>query len=113
MAESPTGLPDVVRQYQAAHDDRDVDAALRTFTEDALVHDEDQDWVGTDQIREWLTKTSTKFTYTRSLLGVEPAGAGTWVVRNRLEGDFPGNVVDLRYEFTVAGDRISRLAIAP
>jgi hypothetical protein len=35
------------------------------------------------------------------------------VGRNRLEGNFPGNVVDLRYEFTLAGDRISALTIAP
>jgi hypothetical protein len=34
-------------------------------------------------------------------------------VRNRLEGNFPGGVVDLRYEFTLSIDRISALTIAP
>ena len=32
---------------------------------------------------------------------------------NRLEGDFPGGVVDLDYRFTVDGDRIAELVIAP
>jgi len=35
------------------------------------------------------------------------------LVTNRLEGNFPGNVVDLRYEFVLTGDLISRLVIAP
>jgi len=28
-------------------------------------------------------------------------------------GDFPGSPVDLRYRFTVEGDKIARLEIAP
>jgi hypothetical protein len=37
----------------------------------------------------------------------------TWLIRNRLEGNFPGNVVDLRYRFELAGDLITALVIAP
>ena len=36
-----------------------------------------------------------------------------WVATNRLEGDFPGGVVDLAYRFTLRGDRIAGLHIAP
>lgn len=106
-------VPSVITAYQAAHDQHDVDAAVATFTEDALVHDEDQDWAGVEQIRQWLMKTSTEYTFTRTLLGVEPNGSDSWLVRNRLEGNFPGGVVDLRYAFTLDGDRIARLSIAP
>ena len=106
-------LPAAIATYQAAHDRHDVDAALGAFTEDAAVHDEDQDWVGIDQIRQWLVKTSTEYTFTRTLLDVERAGVDGWLVRNRLEGNFPGGVVDLRYEFTLDGQNISRLSIAP
>jgi hypothetical protein len=35
------------------------------------------------------------------------------VIRNRLEGNFPGNIVDLDYRFTLEGDRIASLTIAP
>jgi ketosteroid isomerase-like protein len=113
MSAEAIKLPDPVTTYRAAHDRHDVDTALSTFTQDAVVHDEDQDWVGREQIRQWLVKTSTEFTFTRTLLGAEPSGADSWYVRNRLEGDFPGGIVDLRYEFTVDGGLISRLSIAP
>jgi hypothetical protein len=106
-------IPSVIAEYQAAHDRHDIAVALATFTEDAVVRDEDQDWAGVDQIRQWLVKTSTEYTFTRTLLGVEPTGIDSWLVRNRLEGNFPGGVVDLRYEFKLDGELIARLAIAP
>jgi hypothetical protein len=113
MSAQPIQLPAVVTTYQDAHDRHDVDGALDTFADDAVVHDEDQDWVGREQVREWLMKTSSEFTFTRTLLGAEPVSADSWLVRNRLEGNFPGGVVDLRYEFTVDSDLISRLSITP
>ena len=113
MTTSTDQMPAVIEAYQASHDRHDVDGALATFTDDAVVHDEDQDWVGIEQIRQWLVKTSSEYTFTRTLLGVESTGASSWLVRNRLEGNFPGGVVDLRYEFTIDGERISRLSIAP
>ena len=106
-------LPSIITAYQAAHDQHDIDAALATFTEDAVVHDEDRDWAGVDQIRQWLVKTSTEYTFTRTLLGAEPSGTDSWLLRNRLEGNFPGGVVDLRYEFKLDGERIAGLVIAP
>ena len=113
MSTQPIELPAVVATYQAAHDGHDVDAALSTFTQNAVVHDEDQDWVGPEQIRQWLVKTSTEYIFTRTLLGVEFSGTDSWLVRNRLEGNFPGGVVELRYEFTVEGGLITRLSITP
>ncbi|MDX6287138.1 MAG: hypothetical protein QOG53_2623 [Frankiales bacterium] len=113
MSAQPIQLPAAVTTYQAAHDRHDVDTALTTFTQDAVVHDEDHDWVGHEQIRQWLVKTSTEYTFTRALLGVESSGSESWLVRNRLEGNFPGGVVDLRYEFTIDSGLISRLSIAP
>ena len=60
--------------------------------------------------RPWIPGLST---FTRTLLDVEHAGRDSWRVRNRLEGNFPGGVVDLRYQFTLEGANISRLSIAP
>jgi hypothetical protein len=113
MSTQPIELPAVVATYQAAHDEHDVEAALSTFTQNAVVHDEDHDWVGPEQIRQWLVKTSAEYIFTRTLLGVEFSGVDSWLVRNRLEGNFPGGVVELRYEFTVEGGLITRLSIAP
>ena len=50
MSPQAIQLPAAVTTYQAAHDRHDVDAALATFTDNALVHDEDQDWVGREQM---------------------------------------------------------------
>jgi hypothetical protein len=108
-----TTLPDVIQRYQDAHDAQDVEAALATFTAGATVHDDGQSWSTPNEIRQWLTKTSTEFTYTRALISAEQTGDGSWEVRNRLEGNFPGGVVDLRYQFELDRDRIARLTIAP
>ena len=106
-------IPEVIQRYQDAHDRHDVEGALAAFSAEATVHDEGQQWRGKTEIRNWLNKTSSEYTFTRIHLGVEMAGAGLWEVRNRLTGNFPGNVVDLRYRFALDGDRITNLIIAP
>jgi hypothetical protein len=106
-------VPDIIRRYFEAHDRRDTDAALATFESDGTVLDDGHQYAGSDEIRHWLSKASTEFTYTRTLVDAAPSGAGNWLVVNHLEGNFPGGVVDLRYQFVLNGDRISRLVIAP
>ncbi len=106
-------LPDVVGRYQDAHDRDDVDATLATFTPTATVKDDGHEYHGPDEIRDWLARASTQFTYTRTLTGAEAIDANTWLVTNHLEGNFPGGVVDLRYRFVLTDDLISGLEIAP
>jgi hypothetical protein len=116
-------LPDAVRRYQDAHDRHDTDVALSAFTADATVVDDGRTMRGTGQIRDWLANVAREFTFTRTFVGAESSGvqdrgaetsgSGIWVVHNRLEGDFPGGVADLSYRFTVSGDLISELVIAP
>ena len=114
---SPTStepdVPAVIDRYLRAHDRRDTDAALSTFAANATVVDDGQRYVGADRIREWLANASTQFSYTRTLTGVDAVDADTWLVTNRLEGDFPGGVVDLGYRFRLVGDAIAELLIAP
>jgi hypothetical protein len=108
-----TALPQAVGEYQDAHDRDNVDAALATFAPAATVKDDGHEYHGLDEIRDWLARASTEFTYTRTLIGAEAVDANTWLVTNHLEGDFPGGVVDLRYRFVLAGGLISELEIAP
>ena len=105
--------PEVVRQYQDAHDRRDTETALATFAIGATVHDDGHDYQGLDEIRTWLSSASTKWSYARTLVSAQAVDANTWLVVNHLEGDFPGGVVDLRYRFELSGDRISSLSIVP
>ena len=106
-------IPEVIQRYQDAHDRHDLEGALAAFSAEATVNDEGQQWRGTTEIRSWLNKTSSEYTFTRTLLSVEAAGGGLWEVRNRLTGNFPGNVVDLRYRFARHGDEITNVSIAP
>jgi hypothetical protein len=106
-------VPEVISRYQAAHDRRDTAAALSAFAPEARVVDEDREYRGADEIGDWLAHAASEYTFTRSFVRAEATGAGTWLVVNHLEGDFPGGVVDLRYQFVVVGDLITELVIAP
>jgi ketosteroid isomerase-like protein len=105
--------PEVVGLYQEAHDRGDTEAAMSAFTADARVVDEDREYRGSDEIRQWLHATASEFTYTRAFVSAETLAPDTWLVVNHIEGDFPGGVVDLRFRFVLAGELISELVIAP
>jgi hypothetical protein len=64
-------------------------------------------------IRHWLARASTEFTYTRTLLDGKAVDSNSWLITNRLEGNFPGGIVDLRYQFVLKDDLIAELVIAP
>jgi hypothetical protein len=106
-------LPEVIARYQGAHDRHDTAVALSAFTRDAKVADDGREYNGTDEIRDWLATAASEYTFTRTLVSAEPVGSGGWLVVNHLEGNFPGGVVDLRYQFVLTGDLISELVIAP
>jgi hypothetical protein len=106
-------IPSAILRYFDAHDRRDTEAALATFTPDATVIDDGHEYTGSHRIRRWLAEASTEFTYTRALVESNAIDACTWEVRNNLRGNFPGGVVDLRYRFVLSHDLISELVIAP
>ena len=56
---------------------------------------------------------ASRFAYTTEILGTESDGPDRHVVTARLTGNFPGSTVVLRHDFTLAGERIARLVIAP
>lgn len=109
----PTELPDLIRSFMAAHIARDADAAVTAFTPDAVITDEGHSFRGTDQVHEFLRTAGSEFTYTTEVLGAERSDDEHWAVLIRIEGDFPGGVADLTYQFTFDGDRVSELHIAP
>ncbi|MGY1714723.1 nuclear transport factor 2 family protein [Geodermatophilus sp. SYSU D01106] len=109
----PAELPAPVRGYLAAHTARDVDTALAAFTPDAVVTDEGHTHRGTEEVRRWLAEAGTAFTFTTELVGARRVDATRWIAVQRLEGDFPGGVAELQYRFTMAGDLVAELVIAP
>ncbi|HEX3929318.1 MAG TPA: zinc-dependent alcohol dehydrogenase family protein [Nocardioides sp.] len=110
---SGPALPPAVSSYLRGDRARDLDVALGAFAATASVTDQDQTYLGVGRIEQWLTTTWALFSYTVAPLSSETDEDGTVVVRVRLEGDFPGAVVDLDYRFTLHDSQIAALEITP
>lgn len=105
-------LPPVIQGYFAADRDGDIDALANCFAADAIVRDEGRDHVGIDAILAWKAGASRAYRYTSTPFAIADKDGRT-IVTSRLEGDFPGSPIDLRYLFRFAGDRIAALEIRP
>ena len=110
-AAEPIDLPSPVAAYFAA-DTTGAEAVAQCFTDGAVVIDERREHRGRTTIAQWKAEASAKFRYTVERLGVHVSGDQTTVI-GRVTGDFPGSPVELQYRFTLEGDKIARLEIAP
>jgi|SRR6185312_15373096 len=108
-----TAVPDVITRYFKADARRDINAIIALFTEDAVVIDEGQTRRGTAEIQDWQEGPASQYQYTTEVLATKATGEDRFLVTGRLEGNFPGGTADLKWRFTVAGDRICYLEIAP
>lgn len=99
-------LPSTITSYLAQ-------PALSLYADDAVVTDDGKTYCGRDEIAVWLETAASEYTYTTELVATRQVDANTWVAVNHLEGNFPGGTVDLQYTFTLEGDLITRLVIAP
>ena len=108
-----TKVPDVVSRYFERDTHRDIDSIVGLFAHDATVIDEREEHHGTAEIRAWQTGAASKYTYTTEITGTEALGPDRYLVTGRLTGDFPGGTADLNWDFTIAGQQITRLTIAP
>jgi hypothetical protein len=110
---APDDLPDMITTYLLAHRTRELDTAIAHYTADAVVTDEGHDHHGPEEIRAWLARSATEYTYTTTITAAYRADDRHFDVLQRLQGDFPGGVVDLHFRFTLRDGRIARLVIAP
>ncbi|WP_405577294.1 nuclear transport factor 2 family protein [Streptomyces sp. NBC_01190] len=113
MPADAADLPEVVQRYLKAHNERDTAGASATLTEGATVVDDGRTYEGIPAIEQWLDRAASEYTYTTTFLGAACDGPDRCTVTQRLEGDFPGGVVDLHYRFTLDQGLISHLVIAP
>jgi len=105
-------LPEAVHGFVDGWQGRDADKVKTLFTEDAVVSDEGHTHRGLSEISTWVDQTIDLFTTTLTFLGArevdDMVGASY-----RLQGDFPGGVVDLEYQFWLAEDgRITKMDFA-
>jgi hypothetical protein len=104
-------LPQPIADYFKA-DLVDDNAVAQCFTENAVVQDEGHTYHGRAAIKNWKADTAAKFQYTTELLALERQAEKS-VVTCRLEGNFPGSPVSLRFCFELAGDKIASLEVIP
>lgn len=104
-------LPQPIAAYFAA-DQLDADALAQCFVEGAVVKDEGRTYTGLDAIRKWKTDVAAKFTYTTEPLESADKN-GMTIVTSRLNGNFPGSPVNLRFFFRLERDKIAFLEVIP
>jgi SnoaL-like domain len=104
-------LPSTIARFIEASNARDVDGAVGCFASDAMVEDEGRTHRGVEEVRAWKRETEERFVYTIEPSAVESRGGHT-VVTGTLAGNFPGSPVELKYDFTLAGDAITSLRIS-
>lgn len=100
-------LPEVIVSYLDRRTSGDPTSAADLFTEDAIVSDEGHTYRGRDSIREWIRESLTKYQYTVTFLAAQSED-DRFTVTNRLQGNFPGGVVDLTYTFRLTDDAAIR-----
>jgi hypothetical protein len=107
-------LPEAITTYLDARASTEPSDPIAVFADDARVTDEDKSYVGRPAIAEWIHRSSTEYEFTTTFLSAEQDGRD-YIVTNRLDGNFPGNTIDLRNRFTLhpANGLIVSLTIAP
>ena len=110
-AVDPTELPEIITSYLTAHQARDLDAAISCYAPDASVTDEGRSYTGAEEIRAWLGRSASEYTYTIEMTGAAAFDDNHYDVTHHLEGNFPGGQVDLHFRFTLNDRKITRLVI--
>lgn len=104
-------LPAPIASYFEASNQRNIDAKLAPFDDNARVTDEGKEYIGRSAIRSWIEDADRKFRYTIDLREATATKDGA-VVSAMLTGNFPGSPVMLNFTFELAGSKIARLDIA-
>ena len=64
-------------------------------------------------LRAWREGPASRYEYVTEVFDAKSTSEDSCVVTGRLTGNFPGGTAELSWHFTLAGDRIARLRIAP
>lgn len=110
MINTSLTLPKPIEAYFTADRGAGGEAVAQCFTDNAIVKDEGQTYNGLSAIKQWKIDSSAKYIYTSTPFACEEKD-GVTMVTSRVEGNFPGSPVDLRYFFTLEGTKIASLEV--
>lgn len=106
-------LPAAARGFVDGWQAGDADKVEALFAENAVASDQGETFRGQKEIRKWIDDSIHLFTTTLTFLGAREAD-GMVGASYRLEGDFPGGVAELEYQFRLDDEgRIVQLDFAP
>ena len=102
--------PSIIAAFVKAKNDRDTNAVVGCFSDDAVVKDEGKKMTGLTAITKWSDKGFKKYEYTIDPTGLAKGDKDT-VLTATLTGTFPGSPVSLDFHFTIKDKKIARLTI--
>jgi hypothetical protein len=105
-------LPEPVAAYLAAEEAKDAEKLALCFSDDGTVSDEEEVYYGREAIQRWKESADAKYRFVLLPLAARAQG-DELIVRARITGDFPGNMVELDHIFKLSGDKIASLEIRP
>ncbi|NJP30995.1 nuclear transport factor 2 family protein [Micromonospora thermarum] len=108
-----TSVPDVIARYFRVIGERDVDAFVACFADNATVADEDRLHEGRAAIRAWRERTAAEYDYDAVPEDFVEEAGGSFVVTAQVTGTFPGSPIRLRHRFTLRDGLIGALDIRP
>jgi hypothetical protein len=103
-------IPSIISAYVKAKNDRDTDAVVACFANNAVVHDEGKEHHGLPAIKEWCANSFKKYQYTIDPTGIVERDRET-ILTATLAGNFPGSPVSLGFCFTIQAGKITGLRI--
>ena len=102
-------LPKSIAVYFTA-EKADPQTLAQCFAEAAVVKDEGHTYTGLAAIKRWREQAQAKYVFTSEPFASTQEGGKT-IITSRLTGNFPGSPLDLRYFFTLDGEKITSLEI--
>jgi ketosteroid isomerase-like protein len=103
-------LSPIIQKYIEASNRHDLQGVLSCFSDDAVVHDENEMLRGKKAIENWIVKTIEKYKFQFQPIDIKNEETAV-VVAIEVSGTFPGSPVTLDYHFEISSDRIEMLAI--
>ena len=102
-------LPQVIEAFFHAHNTGHTAGFDELFTADATVTDEAQEYRGA-AIKAWIDDAIAKYKPVADVSDLIQIGV-QFIATAQVSGNFPGSPAQIRYKFTLKGDKIDSLAI--
>jgi hypothetical protein len=102
--------PSIIAAFVKAKNDRDTNAVVACFADDAVVHDEGKKITGLPAITKWSDEGFKKYQFRIDPTGITKGEKET-ILTAKLTGNFPGSPVSLQFRFTIKNDKIGELTI--